>query len=403
MSRSICKVVLASTLALSTLIGTGAASAEDPVNLLLNSGFESGLNYWQTDNAITRSSEPQPYSGAAYLHGGEFVSSSTTSQTVDLIDEGFDATDLDSGIYAVSYGGWRATAGSQQTDLGKIELEFRDAGNGLISSDDLGSDSPGYVWTKRQGGITLPVGSRFITYRFITTSVIDRGGEDPTEDLHSNGSLEDAFLHLQTVVPLQVTAIDASIQLSGSRSHVIDITFSEQIDPSTFTLNDVTITGPSGTVNPISLNYLTGNTYRLDVAPEIDQGAYSIVIETDIVSAISGQVLNQDGIFPPGEPEDVYSGPIDSVAWNTLTLSSDFSISATDTQLDGLDLVIDGATLTIDGVHQFSSLALLNNSILTHSTGQIGGLQLDVGTVEIDGTSKIDVVGKGLGRLAGLE
>ncbi|MCP4373264.1 MAG: hypothetical protein GY797_34935, partial [Deltaproteobacteria bacterium] len=73
-------------------------------------------------------------------------------------------------------------------------------------------------------------------------------------------------------------------------------------------------------------------------------------------------------------------------------------------ELPGQGLIVEGATMTVQTMQgHFTHLILRNGTVLTHSTGQIGGLQLDVGTVEIDGTSKIDVVGKGLGRLAGLE
>ena len=82
-----------------------------------------------------------------------------------------------------------------------------------------------------------------------------------------------------------------------------------------------------------------------------------------------------------------------------IVISQDTTISANDFSYDNESIVIDGCTVTIDGSHNFQSLTLRNNAVLTHSeatTTTTSKLDLVIAsTLTIDSTSKIDVSGKG--------
>ncbi len=381
---------------LSATLITSPVLADDPVNLLQNGGFESGLLDWQTDQAVTRAADPDPHGGSAYLYGGYDVETSYTSQTVDLIAAGYSPLELDQGGYTVRYGGWQATGAAEQQDTGLVSLQFLDGSQGLIATDDLGSFFSYGPWEERQGVLLVPAGTRYITYGFQALRIEERGGElPPPPNSDNNGSLDDAFLYLDPVVPPYIVGIETSIQFSGIKQYVIDVTFSEAIDPATFTLDDVLLDGPSGPVAPVSLSHLAGETYRIVAATTIEAGSYDLEIGPDIASSLTGSILDQDGDGTPGELEDSYSTQIDSGPWNTLTLTADTTLAEGSALYDDVNLIVDGATITIDGSHSFDSLTLINGAMATHTVGLAAGSQITASQVTVDGTSKIDVSYRG--------
>lgn len=91
-----------------------------------------------------------------------------------------------------------------------------------------------------------------------------------------------------------------------------------------------------------------------------------------------------------------------------VVITSNLSISETDTTYDGADLVIAGAvTVAINGPHLFNSVLLTNQAVLTHSPcteARMYKLDLTVSdTIAVSADSRIDVTGCGYlpGRTAG--
>lgn len=81
---------------------------------------------------------------------------------------------------------------------------------------------------------------------------------------------------------------------------------------------------------------------------------------------------------------------------HAVTFTTDTTISCSDTTYDGQDIVVDGATLTVDCAHAFNGLSVINGGVVTHTPGQVQGLQLTVTQdVTIDAASRIDASGKG--------
>lgn len=96
--------------------------------------------------------------------------------------------------------------------------------------------------------------------------------------------------------------------VSGPVSSV-RVTFSEPVDPATFTAADVTFTGPSGTIPVTAVSVVPGtNNRRFDVtfAPRSTLGGYSLTFGPNVLD-FTGNPMNQDGDATNGEPEDAYT------------------------------------------------------------------------------------------------
>jgi hypothetical protein len=84
--------------------------------------------------------------------------------------------------------------------------------------------------------------------------------------------------------------------------------------------------------------------------------------------------------------------------WTAITSST--TIAAGNSSYDGRNLRISGSgvVVTVDGPHSFHNVELLNGAVLTHSdttTSQEFKLDLNLWTLAIDGSSAINVTGKG--------
>ncbi|MFV1968517.1 MAG: Ig-like domain-containing protein [Pirellulaceae bacterium] len=54
----------------------------------------------------------------------------------------------------------------------------------------------------------------------------------------------------------------------------IDVVFSEAMDASTFTADDIAISGPTGTIDPMNIEQLGAETFRVTFAPLAVRGSY---------------------------------------------------------------------------------------------------------------------------------
>ena len=178
---------------------------------------------------------------------------------------------------------------------------------------------------------------------------------------------------------------------SGHPFDRLDIQFSKAVRDGTFTLADVTVSGPGGAITPSVLTRVAPNDYQLNLTGQTGSGTYTLTVgPQDILGDDDGQPMNQDHDATPGKPSDAYQAVL---------FSSSVTIAASNTSYDGKALIVDGTTATIDGTHAFDSVEVVGGATVTHdattpSTEYKIDWQLANG-LWIDSTSKIDVSGKG--------
>src|SRR5579864_4947270 len=205
----------------------------------------------------------------------------------------------------------------------------------------------------------------------------------------------------------RILSITPTQVINATFDHV-DVAFNEPIDPTTFTTSDVSLTGPSGSASLAidAVVELDSATYRITFPALTTRGAYSATIGPDIADLAGNDMdQNQDGVN--GDPvKDVFKASLLYIS-ASMIFTSPVTISEGNTTYDGQDIAIDGTTVTINGSHNFNSLHLVHEAIVTHSANtatQTQNLDLTVTQqVIVDPTSRIDVSGKGYlpGRTTG--
>ncbi|MAE63746.1 MAG: hypothetical protein CMJ18_05695, partial [Phycisphaeraceae bacterium] len=88
----------------------------------------------------------------------------------------------------------------------------------------------------------------------------------------------------------------------------VDVTFSEPIDATSFAPSDVTLTGPQGAVQVLSVVALTDTQLQIIFPVQFVNGIYDLTVGPE-VSDLAGNPMNQNGVDPNGEdPQDVFTG-----------------------------------------------------------------------------------------------
>ncbi|HQK12688.1 MAG TPA: hypothetical protein PLJ78_01955, partial [Anaerolineae bacterium] len=168
----------------------------------------------------------------------------------------------------------------------------------------------------------------------------------------------------------------------------LEIQFSGAVLSGTFTLDDVSLGGPGGTITPTALNQLAANRYEL-VTGGTGLNTYSLAIGPD-VRDLSNLPMDQNHNGTPGEPNDAYGGAL---------FSAGVVITDTQATYEGQNLIIYGNNATINGAHTFASVAVLGGATLAHSPTTANTeyrLELTItDTLWITAGAKIDVSGRG--------
>lgn len=120
---------------------------------------------------------------------------------------------------------------------------------------------------------------------------------------------------------------------SGHPFDRLDIQFSKAVRDGTFTLADVTVSGPGGTITPSAITRVAPNDYQLNLTGQTGSGTYTLTVgPQDILGDDDGQPMNQDHDATSGEPSDAYQAVL---------LSSSVAIGASNTSYDGKALIVD--------------------------------------------------------------
>ena len=156
-------------------------------NLLTNPGFEFGLTGWNTHPAATTQGlSPDPYHGTAYFAAGA-TEGGMAEQSVDLMAGEWSASELDSENLVVVFGGRVRSADESPHDRGRVTVAFLDGTGAEISQTTIEAENVDDRWELIGGRHRLPVGTRYVTYRFF--SARESGN---TADSY----LDDAFLYV---------------------------------------------------------------------------------------------------------------------------------------------------------------------------------------------------------------
>jgi CSLREA domain-containing protein len=162
-------------------------------NLLENPGAEAGdITGWTPAGWVlpgVRTGDPDPYEGEYYFFAGDVSGSVSIEQTLELLDMGFSAGDLDCGAIAVHVGGYQRSwdAYPYSIDTGQIAVEYLDADMGVLDTFVGPVKSNTQEWELVDDWRWLPVGTRSIRYVFTST----RASGD-----NNDGFLDSAFVVL---------------------------------------------------------------------------------------------------------------------------------------------------------------------------------------------------------------
>jgi hypothetical protein len=168
------------------------------INLLANPSFESGITGWTANVQASNGAPNGPaFHGATYFVPGA-VATGVAEQTIDLIAAGHSAAQLDSQNLVAVFGGRVRSKLETPIDTANITLEFRDGSGAIIASRIAGAANVGDRWDLVGDRISLPTGTRRITFRF--------------ESIRATGTTNDAHLDNAFVYVLsEAVAPDAGV------------------------------------------------------------------------------------------------------------------------------------------------------------------------------------------------
>ena len=173
----------------------------------------------------------------------------------------------------------------------------------------------------------------------------------------------------------------------------VDVTFSDEVDPTTFTSDDISMFGPSGTIDVNEPESQGENVWRISFETQSDSGEYHVYIGPHIRDTNENE-MDQDGNGTGGEdPNDVYDASFHLTDGHVFT--SDTLIDSGDTDYEGERIVVSDCTLTINGVHDFSSIHILSGGIITHSAASNDCNLTVTGDMTVDEDGTVDANGKG--------
>ncbi|HBN16306.1 MAG TPA: hypothetical protein DD407_14810, partial [Pseudohongiella sp.] len=124
-----------------------------------------------------------------------------------------------------------------------------------------------------------------------------------------------------------------------------------------------------------------GRDLRLEFESRIRDGRYRVVFDASL-SSNAGVALGEERVYEF------------SIEIGDVLVDINRFVGAYDSSLDGKRLIVDGAELTISGHHDFESVVVRNQGVITAQVGQ--ALKIAAESISVDSVSRIDVSGRGL-------
>ncbi|REJ89864.1 MAG: hypothetical protein DWQ34_18445, partial [Planctomycetota bacterium] len=264
-------------------------------------GEYSGANNTQDDLQIITT-----WNGFGYRADDVGNNASSASQlavtnlTVD--DGGLIERNTDVDVFSFSTGAGSITLNASQAALGAnldILLQLYDSSGGLVASSN--------PTNQLDAGLTTSVAAG--TY-YLHVSGVGKAGSNGYSDYASLGAyLLSGTINAagsgDTTGPRVVSSTP-----SGNQANTLNkftLTFSEAIAEGTFTASDVTLTGPHGSINGLTVTKISSTQYEVTFVSQSTPGTYSLSVGPQIAD-LAGNAMDQDEDGTTGEgSDDVYT------------------------------------------------------------------------------------------------
>ena len=141
----------------------------------------------------------------------------------------------------------------------------------------------------------------------IGPNIADVGGSLMNQDGDNvNGESTDAYVATFELIAADQSGPRVLGMTTVGDTHsasAVDLNFDEPIDTTTLTTNDISLTGPSGTVAITNVTATGGNNYRISFPMQTAPGSYTLTVGPNVTD-VSGNLMNQDGDGVNGEASD---------------------------------------------------------------------------------------------------
>jgi subtilase family serine protease len=205
--------------------------------------------------------------------------------------------------------------GTYSMDLQAIRVDPNNPTPDLASWDSYGQNAPAIGsqddWASLWSVFEAQVGS---TWQEAIARMAENLTANPIVDDRPNILLDDLLMDMM------IDSLDRGGGLTDQESPwalthntrsgdlgvtAVEMIFSETIDPASFTVDDVTLTGPDGPVAALTVNQISGRIYEISFPEQTTPGEYQLIVGPDIVDLV-GYALDQDFDGSGGEGEDAY-------------------------------------------------------------------------------------------------
>lgn len=131
---------------------------------LTNPGAESGTTGWTNEvgSLATRSTNPDPHSGAAYFSGGANAATKARQRLTLTTATGLSTAEIDAGGLWARLSWWQASFGQTDDDIAAAGLRVMDGG-GATQAESIGQKAelfPEKIWMQRSHALAIQTGSR---------------------------------------------------------------------------------------------------------------------------------------------------------------------------------------------------------------------------------------------------
>jgi methionine-rich copper-binding protein CopC len=197
------------------------------------------------------------------------------------------------------------------------QVEVRDSDSGVFYQMPIGLDDS-QVGAPVDYSVSWPITSYAVDAVRIT---ID------TSQTYSSEEIDSVVLRGVVAPDLTGPHVVASVPQDGSSGPInqIDLTFSEPIDPSTFTSADVLqFSGPDGEIAVTGVETVAADQYRITFDTQDTFGSYTLMVGSDI-SDLAGNLMDQNGDGAGGNTDDKFALNFEVELWQYASTVVDYS------------------------------------------------------------------------------